>query len=92
MGRGGSSWSGLHETAMSRTLSWQLSPRKAKGARAGACLGSKFVQLCSECSSSAVLSSGVRHLSFVSSFVFDVACSASDLSRACRPVAPDAPG
>ena len=46
----------------------------------------------SECSSSAVLSSGVRHLSFASSVVFDVACSASDLARACRPVAPGAPG
>ena len=39
-----------------------------------------------------MLSSGVRHLSFASSVVFDVACSASDLARACRPVAPGAPG
>ena len=73
-------------------LSRELSPRKVKGAHAGACLGARFVRLWSECSSSAVLSSGVRHLSFASSVVFDVACYASDLARACRPVAPGAPG
>ena len=56
------------------------------------CLVAGVVRLWSECFSSAVLSSGVRHLSFASSVVFDVACSASDLARACRPVAPGAPG
>ena len=35
----------------------------------------------SECFSSAALSSGVRHLSFASSAVFAVACSASDLAQ-----------
>ena len=73
-------------------LSSQLSPRKVKGAHAGACLVAGIVRLWSECLSSAVLSSGVRHLSFASSVVFDVACYASDLARVCRPVAPGAPG
>ncbi len=51
-----------------------------------------FVRLCLECFSSAVLSSGVRHLSFASSVVFDVACSASDLAWAFSPLPQVHPG
>ena len=45
-----------------------------------------FVRLWLECFSSAVLSSGVRHLSFASFVVFDVACSASDLAQVFSPL------
>lgn len=58
----------------------------------GACLVIGVVRLWSGCSSSAVLSFGVRHLSFASFVVFDVACSASDLAQVFLPVAPGAPG
>ncbi len=50
--------------------------------RALNCLVAGVVRLWTECLSSAALSFGVRHLSFASSVVFDVECSASDLSRA----------
>lgn len=70
-----------------------LAEEKEGGAEdAGACLGARFVRLWPECLSSAVLSSGVRHLSFAYFVVFGVACSANDLAQACRPVAPGAPG
>ena len=46
------------------------------------CLVAGVVRLWTECLSSAALSFGVQHLSFASSVVFDVECSASDLSRA----------
>lgn len=64
----------------------------AKDAHAGARLVAGAIRLWSECSSSVVLSSGVRHPSSASSVVLAVACSASDLARACRPVTPGAPG
>jgi hypothetical protein len=51
-----------------------------------------FVRLWLECFSSAVLSSGVRHLSFASFVVFGVACSASDLAQVFSPLPQVHPG